>query len=176
MKNPVTHGIFYGSPMYTLHCTKKLLDRIKPRIAPSVPEPTTALGNWYATALFWKPQVALVVNERTLLPVLMPLAPAASIGTRFPSHLAAVLAAHDIDPAFIAHEVAEMAEVGFAKTANRSVVGSMNDFSWMVEGYREGIEGADLLTLSMRLAEVPCGPIKSSPDRFLKQFVEHWNA
>jgi hypothetical protein len=33
------------------------------------------LGQWYATAVFWKPQVALFVNESTLLPVLMPLAP-----------------------------------------------------------------------------------------------------
>ncbi len=25
----------------------------------------TVLGNWYATELFWKPQVALLVNENT---------------------------------------------------------------------------------------------------------------
>ncbi len=56
--------------MYSLHCTKKLLDRIKPSIATSPPPTTTALGNWYAMALFWKPQLALFVNERTLLPVL----------------------------------------------------------------------------------------------------------
>ena len=37
--------------MYSLHCTKKLLDRIKPSIAISLPPPTTVLGNWYATPL-----------------------------------------------------------------------------------------------------------------------------
>jgi hypothetical protein len=37
---------------------------------------TMALGDWYATALSWRPQVALFVNEATLLPVLMPMAPA----------------------------------------------------------------------------------------------------
>jgi hypothetical protein len=31
--------------MYSLHCTKKLLDRIKPSIATSPPPPTTVLGN-----------------------------------------------------------------------------------------------------------------------------------
>jgi len=51
------------------------------------PEPTTYLGNWYVTALFWKPQVALLVNERTLLPVLMPLAPAAELAQPVPEHL-----------------------------------------------------------------------------------------
>ena len=55
--------------MYTLHCTKKLLDRVKVPAMSAAQPPTTVLGNWYATALFWKPQIALLVNERTLLPV-----------------------------------------------------------------------------------------------------------
>jgi hypothetical protein len=60
--------------MYTLHCTKKLLDRFKSAVVASLSPATASLGNWYAAALFWKPQVALLVNERTLLPALMPLA------------------------------------------------------------------------------------------------------
>lgn len=54
--------------MFTLHCTQKLRDRIKADfVSPSLSD--TLLGNWYATAIFWKPQVALLVSERTLLPV-----------------------------------------------------------------------------------------------------------
>jgi hypothetical protein len=34
--------------MFHLHCTKKLLDRIKPEIA-EPGQSDTALGNWYAT-------------------------------------------------------------------------------------------------------------------------------
>ncbi|WP_425435061.1 DUF6933 domain-containing protein [Novosphingobium mathurense] len=60
--------------MFYLYCTKKLLDRIKPEISLSG-RSDTSLGNWYATALFWKPQIALLVSERTLLPLLIPLAP-----------------------------------------------------------------------------------------------------
>jgi hypothetical protein len=45
---------------------------------------TTAMGSWYATVLFWKPQVALFVNETTLLPLLMPFAPAVTVLARFP--------------------------------------------------------------------------------------------
>ena len=52
------------------------------------------MGQWYATAMFWKPQVALFVSEPTLLPVLVPLAPAATLLARFPQQLAAVLTAH----------------------------------------------------------------------------------
>lgn len=76
---------------YSLHCTKKLLDRIKPSIAKSLLPATTTLGNGYAKVLLWKPQLALLVNERTLLPVLMPLAPASTLAARFPDALVAVL-------------------------------------------------------------------------------------
>ncbi len=40
------------------------------------------LGDWFATALFWKPQAMLLVNQRTLLPVVVPLAPTEFISTR----------------------------------------------------------------------------------------------
>src|SRR4029450_8566447 len=95
-----------GRLMYTLHCTKKLLDRVRVSATSTSQAPTTALGNWYATALFWKPQVALILNERTLLPVLMPLAPASTVIRRFPSELAILLAMHGGNQAFIATEVA----------------------------------------------------------------------
>lgn len=164
--------------MYTLHCTKKLLDRIK--VSPGTsPAPTTALGNWYATALFWKPQVALLVNERTLLPVLMPLAPASTLAERFPDALARVLSRHGVDLALLASEVAAMIEVSFAKTANRSVVGTMNEFVFLAEGYRQYMETTDLLALSMRLAATPCSAIKhNSPERLLAEIAagaKHWN-
>ena len=133
--------------MYSLHCTKKLLDRIKPSIAVSWPPPTTALGNWYATALFWKPQLALLVNERTLLPVLMPLAPASALAARFPDELAAALSRHGASQKFIERELAAMTEVAMGKTANRSVVGTMNEFSFLAEGYREYLETSDRFCL-----------------------------
>jgi len=156
--------------MYSLHCTKKLLDRIKPSTATSPPPPTTVLGNWYATALFWKPQLALLVNEGTLLPVLMPLAPSSTLSARFPGELAVALARHGISRAAIDREMAAMTEVAFAKTANRSVLGIMNEFSFLAEGYRDYLETSDLLALSMRLADTPCSPIKyNSPARLIRE-------
>ena len=117
---------------FTLHCTQKLRDRIKVDLAP--PEPSdTLLGNWYATAHFWKPQVALLVSEHTLLPVLMPLAPAATLAQRFPAQLALVLKAHGIGADAIAQETWRMSDVAYAKTANRSVVGMLNEFSFLAE-------------------------------------------
>ena len=161
---------------YLIHCTKKLLDRIKCEPSAIAPDgvPGTLLGNWYATALFWKPQVALFVNEKTLLPVLLPLAPASDLAMRFPEYLAGVLAAHRVPQPFIDHELAQMNEVQFAKTSNRSVVGIMNQFTYLAEGYREYLETKDLLTLSIRLSETPCRPLHKgavSPDRELRVLV-----
>lgn len=82
--------------MHTIHGTKKLLDRVKKPVGEAVETPTTALGNWYATALFWRPQAALFVNERTLLPVFVPLAPAAKVAERLPDQLGRLLDALEV--------------------------------------------------------------------------------
>jgi hypothetical protein len=144
---------------YTIQATKKLLDRIKPKQLITANESPSVLGNWYATALFWKPQLALFVCERTLLPVLMPLAPIADLAPRFPIYLFDVLSGLGIHPAFIDQELAHMNQVQYAKTANRSVVGVMNQFIFMAEVYREDHHADDLLALSVKLASVPCGPL-----------------
>ena len=160
---------------YTIHCTKKLLDRVKPSVSAAPPEPTTYLGNWYATALFWKPQVALLVNERTLLPVLMPLAPAAELARRFPEHLAPVLFAHGAPHALIEHELNAMLGFHYSKTTNRSLVGMLNQFTYLVEGSRDYKQTSDLRWLSMKLSETPCSPLykkATSPDRELRRLIE----
>ena len=57
-----------------------------------------------------------------------------------------------------------------AKTANRSVVGIMNEFTFLANAYRGDTPAPDLLALAMRLATTPCGPLYSkhvSPDREL---------
>ena len=78
--------------MLIVRATKKLLDRIGPPTLRDGEQSTTVLGQWYATALPWRPQVVLLVNEPTLLPVLMPLAPAATLPARAARHIAAILA------------------------------------------------------------------------------------
>jgi hypothetical protein len=160
--------------VYTIHATKKLLDRVKrPAVAP-VDEPSTALGNWYATALFWKPQVALFVNERTLLPVLVLLAPATTLDRRFPTQLGRVLEALGTPPVFVEREVEAMSVASFAKTASRSVVGSMNEFAFLAEVSRADGAGDDLVALSVDLAGTPCGPSDKGhgfPDREVEAIV-----
>jgi hypothetical protein len=142
-----------------VHATKKLRDRVKAVLAQTSETSTTRLGDWYATAIFWRPQVCLFVNELTLLPVLLPLAPAATLAERFPAALVDVLAAHNADAAFIAAELAEMGELRLAKTSNRSVVGMMNEFTFLAETHLGTGTQPDLPGLSVRLAGTPCGPL-----------------
>jgi hypothetical protein len=160
---------------YTIHCSKKLLDRVKPLVNAEQTAPNTYLGNWYATPLFWKPQVALLVNELTLLPVLMPLAPAAELAKRFPDHLASVLLAHGAPHALIEHELKAMLDFQYAKSTNRSLIGMLNQFTYLAEGYRGYNQITDLNWLSMKLSETPCRPLHKkaiSPDRELRRLIE----
>jgi hypothetical protein len=61
-----------------------------------------------------------------------------------------------------------------AKTASRSVLCVMNEFAYLADVYDKLDGESDLLALSMRLAETPCGPLDKrhiSPDRELTALV-----
>lgn len=159
--------------MYVVHGTKKLRDRVPPTASGLEPA-TTALGDWYATVLLWRPQVALFVNEPTLLPVLLLFAPAATVLDRFRAAAAEVLAAHRVSSDFIANEVDEMVQCRLTKTDNRSVLGVMNEFAYLADAYRSSTPDLDLQKLSLRLAETPCSPLyrsHTSPDRALAAII-----
>jgi hypothetical protein len=121
--------------------------------------------------LFWRPQVALFVNETTLLPVLTPFAPAATVLDRFPDALAIVLRAHGVPESVVNREIAATAELRLAKTNSRSVLGVTNEFIRLADWHCDEItEPDDLIWLSLELAETPCGPLYDryiNPDREL---------
>ncbi len=126
---------------------------------------TTLLGEWYATALFWRPQVVLLVNEPTLMPVLLPLAPAATLPARIPAQIAVTLSAHSAAVAIVDEELQRMQDRRIAPTANRSVVGIMNEFTYLAEAWRDGQTGPDLHALALRPARTPCGRAQSASAR-----------
>jgi hypothetical protein len=105
----------------------------------------------------------------------MPLAPAATLLTRFPPHLATVLAAHGTPNTFITEELERMRDRRTAKTANRSVVGIMNEFIYLADDYLHDTPAPDLTDLAVRLAATPCGPLYRthiSPDRALAALIQ----
>lgn len=162
--------------VFVLHATKKLLDRLGPATADPLADTTTVMGNWYGTALFWRPQVALFVNETTLLPVLVHLAPARTLLARFTDTGAAVLDQLGVPHSLVAGEIGQMREHQLAKTANRSVVGMMNEFSYLADEHGRAETTADLLRLSLSLAGTPCGPLRSRsgfPDHEVSALFSH---
>jgi hypothetical protein len=148
--------------------TKKLRDRVKDAPTIDGDASTTALGDWFANALFWRPQVALLVNRRTLLPVFMELTPVATLLDRAPAAIEAVLRRHDVDESFVAAERDAMRDVRLAPTNDRSVVGVMNEFAFHGELlWKEG-HVRDLEALSLRMAKLIVGRLnEGSPDREL---------
>jgi uncharacterized protein DUF6933 len=80
---------------------------------------------------------------------------------RFPSTVLAHLQAHSIPRSFAEPEFVEMDDIRVAKTASRSVFGVMNEFKYLAEVYSKVDGETDLLTLSLRLAETPCGRFTS---------------
>ena len=150
--------------MLIIRGTKKLRDRMKQAPAASPDDKsTTALGDWFATALFWKPQTALLVNSSTMIPVFTPLAPAGKLLDRAPAAITEVLRAHGVPGDAVAAELAEMSEVRMAPTNDRQIVGVMNEFCFHGEG-AWGPHHPDLFSMSMRLSELIVGPLSNRHD------------
>jgi len=73
--------------------------------------------------------------------------------------------------ACIDDEIPAMFDARLAKTANRRVVGVMDEFTHLAGAYSEGQTTVDLDRLSLRLADTPCGPLSTTcgfPDRALR--------
>ena len=145
--------------MFTLRCTKKLLHRVGPTshdVAP--PRSTTALGDWTANMVILnRQQLVVAVSSRTLLPVILPLAPAKTLPTRLPMAVGEVLRRLAIDRSLADAEANAMAECFVDRTNDRRVLGSLNEFIFMLESY---LDGRPLVDVALHLADMPCGPLR----------------
>jgi len=142
--------------MITLCCTQKLLRRLRiarPEAASIVP--TNVLGNWYANLIHvGRVQMVMATSESTLLTVLLPAVDLRK--SLLPNLCEAVyllLQQLGVDPARAASEVDAMREVRIGRTENRSVLGSMNDLSRMLDW--DVRDGRPPMEIMLRLAHTP---------------------
>lgn len=150
--------------MFTLRCTRTLLKRLKVRPAPSPPPPDTKLGDWYANLLYTKPQQLIIcVSEKTLLPVIMTAKGAEPIEARLAAGVGETLRAIGVADMAIKAELAAMSEVTISTTASRSVLGSMNDFTFMLDSHLS--YGESFSEAALKLADSPCSPIEMMSPR-----------
>jgi len=145
--------------VFTLRCTRKLLDRLSD--AASAPRgPTTALGDWYANILYARPeQLILCLSERSLLPVVITARNASGLCERLREELARVLSALRVSTGAIEAELKEMQSLAFAPTQNRRVLGSLNDQMWHLELMIAERPDLDLTGMALHLAEIPFKPL-----------------
>ncbi|HGO6129709.1 hypothetical protein NUV25_28595 [Burkholderia pseudomultivorans] len=66
-----------------------------------------------------------------------------------------------MDAAKIDAEMQHMRDCEIAKTGNRSMVGTLNEFAFLARVWKEEQDASpDLHRLSMKLADVPCKPLR----------------
>ncbi len=157
--------------MLVLRCTQKLLRRVGPTGPPETAS-TTRLGDWFASLVSVGHQrFVLLVAERTRLPVLVRAREVKRLHRHLVDALPLVLRALGVPDAAVRAELDEMGESVFAKTNNRSVVGTLTDFSFAVQIRMENDPGADLIDVSLWLSDTPILPLDDFPNRMtLKAF------
>ena len=94
------------------------------------------------------------------------------MATRFQEALELVLRDLQVSPAAIAAERAAMSETAFAKTIDRHVLGSLNEFAFAVQWARRDRPTESLHALNLWLAETPILPLKDFPDRMTRRLLE----
>jgi hypothetical protein len=105
---------------------------------------------------------------------LMPLAPALKLAERFPQYLFKVLISQGVSESFMQQELDHLDKVIYCKSTNRSIIGILNIFTYHLEGYQSMRYADDCYSLSMMMADTPCGPLyKSSitPGNALREFA-----
>jgi hypothetical protein len=143
--------------MRIIHCTKKLLKELDvPIIEPDkIPLPTEGLGNWYANLLrIDRRKCLLFTNEKTLYSFLIPNVLKKNITNiveEFLINLSFNLQAEGFGLEAIRTVMQEYKGIGFAKTASRKVLGSMNQLAFEYEVFieqKEGLENVKILEMN----------------------------
>lgn len=148
--------------MIVLRCTAKLLKRLKIEKEPlKNPGPSnTALGDWYANVVYVERQpLVLTVSEKSLLPLLIP----ARDLDQLPGHLMRTLIERlqkmELPETVIRQEIARMDPFSYGKTANRSVLGTMNEFASMLKYASRSHPDWGLVDMMDWLGDTPCSPL-----------------
>lgn len=147
--------------MTTLRCSAQLLRRVG--LAGAEAPASGQLGDWYARIVATRPRhLVLCTNERSLLCVVIPLAPQHKLLDRFVE--AAQRRINQIAAPADARmkERTALAGVRLGRATNRSVIGSMNEFTYAIDAWLAHRSGDDLEALGLWLCDTPCFPLSTT--------------
>jgi hypothetical protein len=158
--------------MVTLRCTQKLQRRLGPRAIRDNASSTTALGDWHGNLWFTKhARLVVFVSERSRLAELLHARDFPTLEARFRAAVVELLGQLNVSEEAIRYEEQAMAEIVYASTNNRSVLGTMNDYC---RGLRWMFETSPMMTLTqyaLELSTTPCGPLEYANPREVTQFL-----
>ena len=144
--------------MVILRRTQKLASQLPASAELSVPS-DTALGDWYVNRLVVdRKPLLLIASSRSLVSIVTPARDVRTLPTRLPALVAQRPARMRIPDSVIAREVAAMSPVRIAKTTDRSVVGILVDFAFMIPYYLDhgAWDETTLPFIEAKLAQNPC--------------------
>jgi len=167
--------------MRIIHCTRKLLKELDvPLVEPDkIPVPTEGLGNWYANLLrIDRRKCLLFTNEKSLYTFLIPKVLKANlknIEQEFLINFSYNLQNEGFGLDVINRVMQEYHEIGFARTSNRQVLGSMNELTFQYElliEEKEGLENIGILELNKQINRTIMGALKyKHPIKALKNML-----
>jgi hypothetical protein len=149
----------YSGAVVIFRCTKKLLERARELGAPDrdPPPSTTFMGDWSANFVqIGRKRVVLAVNNRTLLPVIVPVSPPKTLLPRFTQAVGEMLTTLGVDGPTVTSELAAMDERVVSTSNDRRVTGILVDFASLLDSY---LDARPLVEVALHLADAPCSPL-----------------
>jgi len=147
--------------MLTIRCTRKLLEELGVKVRRDLMHPTSRLGDWYANVFpTARGTLVICVSERSLLPVFVTATrDLGSFTSAFQKAVRSVLREIGVASKSMEDEMKESSQIAISTTANRRVLGSLNDLAYLARSTIEDRPHIDLKTLAVELADTPCSPL-----------------
>ena len=163
--------------MITLRCTNKLRKYLGISPLHSPAEPMAKLGDWYANLIPTAGgDLILCASEKSLLTVAIPARESDNLAGLFQIRVANLLGMIGISYTAIVAEISHYDQIQIGKTANKSLLGSMNNFAQMYQYKAEEFTDGGFLSLSnaeLDMSEVPCKSLKfASPDMVARELLD----
>jgi Uma2 family endonuclease len=142
--------------MVILRCTRELLARLTRSAVEPTASSTTRLGDWYvALVRIGQRQLLLAISERTRLPAIIPARDARGMADPLAGAVGRVLQGIGVPTVEAEVESSAMADAVFAPTRNRSLLGTLNDFTVAIQHHLHSEPDLSLDELAIQLADTP---------------------
>lgn len=143
--------------MIVIRPTASLAKRMKVKINSSELKSDTILGDWFALDfVLSRRQFIMCVSQKSRLAVIMNAAPYVSLSNRIPNAICEVLKLIGVTESNIESELLKMNHVILAKTDDKSILGTMNDYRSQLE-YNNDVGKLDLsdpIKMSLHLSKI----------------------